>query len=236
MGIEDEIKLDFLRRERIGLDEAIYCAGKSDEHIAEILRQAAGRGAVMLLTRLSPAQAEAIPTELRAGMDYDALSRTAFAGPAPVAKGAARIAVVAAGTSDAGVAREVERTLRFYGEPCTRITDVGAAGLWRLLERIEEIRRHPVVIVLAGMEAALPTVIGGLIPSVVIAVPTSVGYGVGEGGKAAMRSVLSSCAQGLLAVNIDNGFGAACAAMRVLRAMGPRETPGGGFPTDAPRG
>lgn len=222
MGIEDEIKLDFLRRERIGLDEAVYCAGKSDAHIAEILRQAEARGAAMLLTRLSPAQVEAIPTELQARLHYDPLSRTAFAGEVPAPTGASRVAVVAAGTSDAGVAREVERTLAFYGEPCTRITDVGAAGLWRLLERVEEIRRHPVVIVLAGMEAALPTVVGGLIPSVVIAVPTSVGYGVGEGGKAAMRSVLTSCAQGLLAVNIDNGFGAACAAMRVLRAFSPR--------------
>lgn len=226
MGIEDEIKLDFLRRERIGLDEAIYCAGKSDAHIAEILRQGAARRATLLLTRLSAAQAEAIPAELRGDLDYDPLSRTALAGPLPALGALSRVAVVAAGTSDAGVAREVERTLRFYGEPCTRITDVGAAGLWRLMERLDEIRRHPVVVVLAGMEAALPTVLGGLIPSVLIAVPTSVGYGVGEGGRTAMRAVLSSCAQGLLAVNIDNGFGAACAAMRVLRALGPADPKG----------
>jgi len=221
MSTADEIKLDFQRRERIGLDEAIYCAGKSDAHIAEILRQGAARAAPLLLTRFSAEQFAAIPEELRGSLDYDPLSRTAIFGePRPVAA-SARVVAVAAGTSDAGVAREVERTLRFHGEPCTRITDVGAAGIWRLMDRLEEIRRYPVVVVLAGMEAALPTVLGGLVPGVVIAVPTSVGYGVGEGGRAAMLSVLTSCAQGLLAVNIDNGFGAACAALRVLRAIGP---------------
>jgi pyridinium-3,5-biscarboxylic acid mononucleotide synthase len=129
--------------------------------------------------------------------------------------------VIAAGTSDVYVSREAARTLRYYGQPNVEITDVGVAGLWRLLERIEEIRRMPVVIAVAGMDAALPTVLGGLVPSVVIGVPTSVGYGVASGGEAALRAMLASCAPGLVVMNIDNGYGAACAALRILRAIGP---------------
>ena len=114
--------------------------------------------------------------------------------------------------------REAARTLRFYGEPAVEINDVGVAGLWRLLERIEEIRKMKVVIAVAGMDAALPTVIGGLVSSVVIGVPTSVGYGVATGGETALRAMLASCSPGLVVTNIDNGFGAACAALRILRA------------------
>jgi NCAIR mutase (PurE)-related protein len=124
---------------------------------------------------------------------------------------------VAAGTSDVAVGREAARTLRFYGEPAVEINDVGVAGLWRLLERVEEMRKMKVVIAVAGMDAALPTVIGGLVSSVVIGVPTSVGYGVASGGETALRSMLASCSPGLLVTNIDNGFGAACAALRILR-------------------
>jgi NCAIR mutase (PurE)-related protein len=221
MSAELDIQLDLLRPERIGLHEAIYSSGKSDAHLAEILRQAASRSMPLLLTRLSPAQFDAVPEALRGSLDYDPSSRTAIFGAVPTPSAPARVAVVAAGTSDAAVASEIERTLRFHGEACVRIMDVGAAGLWRLMARLEEIRSFPVVVVVAGMEAALPTVLGGLIGSVLIAVPTSVGYGVGAGGAAAMNSVLTSCAQGLLAVNIDNGFGAACAALRVLHAMTP---------------
>jgi NCAIR mutase (PurE)-related protein len=221
MSVDQDIQLDLLRPERIGLHEAIYSAGKSDAHLAEILRQAAARSVPLLLTRLSAAQVDAIPDPLRAALDYDPLSRTGVFGAAPTPTEPPRVAVVAAGTSDAAVAVEIERTLRFHGEACVRIMDVGAAGLWRLMARLDEIRSYPVVVVVAGMEAALPTVLGGLVGSVLIAVPTSVGYGVGAGGAAAMNAVLSSCAQGLLAVNIDNGFGAACAALRVLHAMKP---------------
>ena len=104
------------------------------------------------------------------------------------------------------------------GKTCTRIEDVGVAGLWRLLERIEELRRHPVVIAVAGMEGALFSVVGGLVGSVVVAVPTAVGYGVAAGGELALRAALASCAPGLMVVNVDNGYSAACAALRILRA------------------
>ena len=128
------------------------------------------------------------------------------------------VAVVAAGTSDVPVAREALRTLHYQGRGATLIADVGVAGLWRLTQRVEEIRAHLVVIVAAGMDAALPSVVGGLVASPVIAVPTSVGYGVAEGGHTALNSVLASCAPGITVVNIDNGYGAACAALRLLHA------------------
>jgi pyridinium-3,5-biscarboxylic acid mononucleotide synthase len=125
---------------------------------------------------------------------------------------------VTAGTSDIPVAQEAARTLRFHGHEAANIPDVGVAGLWRLLARLEELRAMPVVIVAAGMDAALPSVVAGLVAGAVIAVPTSVGYGVAAGGRAALHAVLASCAPGLTVVNIDNGYGAACAALRILRA------------------
>jgi len=223
MGAEQDIKLDFQRAERVGLDEAIFCAGKSQDHLAAILDEAARRSAPLLLTRLSVEQVAALPPQHRDVLDHDPLSRTAFFGrPAPLVTEKPNVAVVCAGTSDAAVGREAERTLRFHGQPCTRVTDVGVAGLWRLTERLEELRRHPVLILVAGMDAALATVAGGLVSSVVIGVPTSVGYGVATGGHTALNSMLASCAQGVTVVNIDNGFGAACAALRVLKAMGQR--------------
>ena len=117
------------------------------------------------------------------------------------------------------MARAALRPLAYHGETATLIADVGVAGLWRLMRRLEEIRTHPVIIAAAGMDAALPSVLGGRVESAIIAVPTSVGYGVASGGRAALDALLSSCAPGLSVVNIDNGYGAACAALRLLRAM-----------------
>jgi NCAIR mutase (PurE)-related protein len=133
--------------------------------------------------------------------------------------GEAEIAIVTAGTSDVPVAREALRTLRYNGMNATTVFDVGVAGIWRLLDRIEEIRQFPVLIVSAGMDAALPTVLGGLYDGLIIAVPTSVGYGVATGGTTALNSILASCAPGVVTVNIDNGYGAACAALKTLRAV-----------------
>jgi len=217
----EELKLDFARKDRIGFEEAILCPGKTTEHLATILDQAAARGASLLLTRMSPEQLAALKPEHKEHVDYEPVSRTAYFGarPIPEPTGAARVAVVAAGTSDAFVTREITRTLRYAGEAAATFVDVGLAGLWRVMERIETIASHPVVIVVAGMDAALPTVVGGLVGSVVFAVPTSNGYGVAAGGESALRAVLASCSPGLAVLNIDNGYGAACAALRVLRAV-----------------
>jgi len=129
------------------------------------------------------------------------------------------VAVVSGGSSDVPVASEVVETLGFYGISSLTINDVGVAGLWRLTERLDEIRAHKIVICIAGMDAALPTVLGGLISSAIIAVPTSVGYGMAKDGETALRSLLVSCSPGICVVNIDNGYGAACAAVRMLNQL-----------------
>jgi NCAIR mutase (PurE)-related protein len=206
--------LDVPRAERIGFGEAVFCAGKSAAQIDAILDDAAGRRLPMLLTRLDDDKYRAL--RHASALDYDALSRTAYAGDATPAADYG-IAIVTAGTSDVPVAREAVRTLAFYGFGAAQIDDVGVAGLWRLMRRIEELRAYKIVIVVAGMDAALPTVLGGLIPGCIIAVPTSVGYGVATGGRAALDAMLASCAPGVVVVNIDNGYGAACGAMRVAR-------------------
>ncbi len=217
MTLHKDIMLDFAREARTGLDEAVFCAGKTVAHIAEILRQVENRKARILLTRLEPDQFSLLPTSQQEQIDYEPLSRTGyFSTPHPVAE-TRRVAVVAAGTSDVAVAREAARTLTYYGEVPAEISDVGVAGLWRLLERLEEIRSMKVVIAVAGMDAALPTVVGGLLGAPVIGVPTSVGYGASEGGQTALKAMLASCSPGLTVTNIDNGYGAACAALRILR-------------------
>lgn len=210
---------DRSRRQRMGLDEAVFCAAKSIPQIQHILADAAHRGDGLLLTRLGAEQVQGLDAATREQLDYDPESRTAFFGPEPALRpGEPRVAVVTAGTSDVGVAREAVRTLRHAGEPASEVHDVGVAGLWRLMERVDELAAFPVLIVAAGMDAALPSVVGGLVPGAVIAVPTSAGYGVAAGGETALRSVLASCAPGISVVNIDNGYGAACAALRILGA------------------
>jgi NCAIR mutase (PurE)-related protein len=216
-----EVKLDFQRKERIGFEEAILCPGKTREHLETILDTAAAKDRPLLLTRMTRAQVDALRPDQRQRLDYEELSRTAFFGPvaAPAPSRPSRVAIVAAGTSDAFVTREITRTLAYAGERATEFVDVGVAGMWRVMERIDAIRAHAVVIVVAGMDAALPTVVGGLVGSVVFAVPTSNGYGVAAGGESALRAVLASCSPGLAVLNIDNGYGAACAALRVLHAL-----------------
>lgn len=214
----EEFVLDESRAARLGFGEAIYAAGKSVPQLSAILDHAGARGSALLLTRLDAAGLAALPERQRRRIDYDPVSRTAFFGdPAPCSL-APRVVVVTAGSSDIPVAREATRSLAFEGEAALEVADIGVAGLWRLMRRLDELRSYPVLIVAAGMDAALPSVIAGLLPGVVIAVPTSVGYGVAAGGRAALDAILASCAPGIVTVNIDNGYGAACAALRILRA------------------
>jgi len=212
---DDQIKLDWERRRRLGFDEAVFCSGKSTAQLTAILDQVAAAEERMLLTRLDQAAFSALPDIHRSALDHDPVSRTAFFG-APIQVNARRAAVVTAGTSDVPVAAEAVRTLEFNGIGSLAIHDVGVAGLWRLVERIDEIKALPVVIVVAGMDGALPSVVGGLAPGLVIAVPTSVGYGAARHGETALNAALASCAPGLVVCNIDNGYGAACAAIRAL--------------------
>jgi pyridinium-3,5-biscarboxylic acid mononucleotide synthase len=214
-----EVNFDFQRRERIGLSEAVFCIGKTPEQIGEAIKLAQAHGVPLLLTRLAPETFATLPLPAPASLDYDPLSRTAIFGPWRAPAGQPVLAVVTAGTSDLPVAREALRTLAFYGVPAREIADVGVAGLWRILKHEGELRRYPAVIVVAGMEGALFSVVGGLVGGVVIAVPTSTGYGAARGGETALHAALASCAPGVVTVNIDNGYGAACAAIRMLGAQ-----------------
>lgn len=212
-----ELVLDTGRASRQGFPEVVFCEGKTDRQVVEamrVLKQAHGRA---MGTRLAADRAAAVKRGLR-GAKYDPVGRLVMAGTLPrPAKGAARVAVVCAGTSDLPVAREASGTLAFLGHRVEEITDVGVAGIHRLMDRRDRLEAADVVIAVAGMEGALPSVVGGMVGCPVIAVPTSVGYGAALEGIAALLGMLTSCASGLTVVNIDNGFGAAVAAHRILR-------------------
>lgn len=214
--------LDWEREKRTGVAEAVLCEGKSVAQLEGILAEAGERR--LLLTRLDEEKLAKLAAGVRAGLDYDPLSRTAFHG-APRAPAIAGAGVVCAGTSDLPVAREAARSLLFAGFAAPVVADVGVAGLWRLMKRLDDIRAFKVVVAVAGMEGALFSVIAGLVEAPVIAVPTSVGYGVAAGGRASLRSALATCATGVVVVNIDNGYGGACAAIRILRHAAPAPPP-----------
>ena len=202
------ILFDHARTARIGLPEAVFCEGK---------RFGRGSGHAVLFTRLAPEVFARVPEEVRSRYDYHALSRTAFGESMPRRRG--RVAVVSAGTADGFVTWEAARTLEYLGIEHRVFEDCGVAGLWRLAERLDEINSFDAVIVVAGLDAALASVLGGLTPKPVFGVPTSVGYGVAKGGDSALSSMLCSCAPGVGVLNIDNGYGAACAAARVVNAL-----------------
>jgi len=217
----DEFRLDWERAERCGTSEAVLCEPKSAAQIDAIVAHASELDRRLLLTRLGPRKFARLSADVRDALDYDEATRTAILGGLPASSGIGRVAIVCGGTSDLAVAGEALRTLAFAGEKAMLLADVGVAGLWRLMERLPEIRRHRVVIAIAGMEGALFSVLAGLVPCAVIAVPTSVGYGVSKGGRTALNAALASCASGLAVVNIDNGFGAAHAALRILGVEAP---------------
>jgi NCAIR mutase (PurE)-related protein len=219
--------MDWEREARTGVAEAVYAPGKPLSCLAGLLEKAAEEKRRLLVTRLSAEACAALPAKLIGILNYDALSQTAILGEiAPAPK--ARVAVVSAGMADSKVAHEVGRTLAFAGVGSRQISDVGVAGLWRLMARLEDIRAYPVVVVVAGMEGAIFSVLAGLISAPMIAVPTSNGYGVSSGGQLALHSALGSCAPGVVVVNIDNGFGAAQAALRIVNSLRLAEAACGG--------
>ena len=214
------IKFDHHRKARIGLPESVFCEPKSAAMLDEIIAQLTkNTGHPTLFTRLDEAKYAALDPALAARMDYHPLSRTAYLNGVHHDEGPGRIVIITAGTSDLPVAWEALRTLQHLGLQGTLIPDVGVAGIWRLEERLEEINAHEVIIAVAGMDGAMISVIGGLSSRPVIGVPTSVGYGVSAQGTTALNSMLTSCSPGVVVVNIDNGYGAACAASRVLRGV-----------------
>ncbi|MDR3153236.1 MAG: nickel pincer cofactor biosynthesis protein LarB [Deltaproteobacteria bacterium] len=213
---------DHDRPGRIGLPEAVFSEGKTPEDLRSLLeRFRRGCGRPVLFTRLAPGFFAGLPEDLRAAYDYDPVSRTAFGESLPERDPRLDCAVVSAGSSDSPVAREAARTLRYLGFRARLYEDSGVAGLWRLSGRLEEINSHKAVIAVAGLDAALASVLGGLTPRPVVAVPTSVGYGLARNGESALASMLLSCSPGITVVNIDNGYGAACAAARILNLLDP---------------
>lgn len=210
--------IDHQRALRQGFPEVIYGAGKTAEQICEIATRIAARGDAVLVTRITSDAARQLQATLDAVRVND-VGRTAYRqGTAEPARGVGTVAIVTAGTSDLPVAEEAAVTLDALGNCTSRITDVGVAGIHRVLARREELASARVVIVIAGMDGALPSVIGGLVAAPVIAVPTSVGYGASFLGVAPLLTMLNSCAAGVTVVNIDNGFGAAVAASRITHS------------------
>ena len=211
-------RVDHHRALRQGVPEVILGAGKTAEQIVGVARRLQQVGENVLVTRLNPELAQAV-LEAMPELVYSAMGRTAsLVQRPPIPREGPPVAVVTAGTSDIPVAEEALETLRLSGVPTQTVFDVGVAGLHRLLASIETLSRARALIVVAGMEGALPSVVGGLVAAPVIAVPTSIGYGTAFGGVAALLGMLTSCASGITVVNIDNGFGAAMAVIRMLEA------------------
>jgi len=212
----DFAKVDLQRRERCGLPEVIFGQGKTPAQIVKIARVLQQSGEPVLATRLEPAAAKALKKAFPK-IKVHPVARVATLGKLPALKG--RVTVCAAGTSDLPVAEEATVTAEYFGNHVERIYDVGVAGLHRLLDKVDRIRAADVILAVAGMEGALPSVIGGLVDKPVIAVPTSIGYGANMQGLTALCGMLTSCSSGITVVNIDNGFGAAYAATQITRML-----------------
>jgi NCAIR mutase (PurE)-related protein len=210
--------IDHHRALRHGFPEVVLAEGKTTEQVAEIAGRIAARGDGFLVTRANDNVRSALRNRID-GIEINELGRTAYLPPdKPVPQGTGTVLIITAGTSDLPVAEEAAVTSRALGNCVERLTDVGVAGIHRLLSRSDVLTRAAVVIVVAGMEGALPSVVGGIVRVPVIAVPTSVGYGASFNGIAALLGMLNSCAAGVTVVNIDNGFGAAYAASRITHS------------------
>lgn len=208
--------IDHHRNLRTGYPEAVFCQGKKPEQIAAIMKELAEKNKNVIGTRATKVDYEAVKRVLpKAAFHEDARMIVVMEEPAPRREGI--IAIVTAGTADIPVAEEAAVTARALGNKVDRIYDVGVAGIHRLFAKLDRIRSANVVIVVAGMEGALASVVGGLVERPVIAVPTSIGYGANLGGISALLSMLNSCANGVGIVNIDNGFGAAYLASNINR-------------------
>lgn len=224
-SLEAFANLDFHRRERTGIPEAVLAEGKTHEQVASLMKKMVETAGVALATRVTPTGAEFVRKAIPAGytVEYNEIARTFVASERNWKKGAKGgvIAILAAGTSDVPVAEEARVTAETMG--CRTITfyDVGVAGIHRLVAPLREIGSEEIgaVVVVAGMEGALPTVVRGLVAVPVIGVPTSVGYGFGGRGEAALMTMLQSCAPGLTVVNIDNGFGAGATAALIANRL-----------------
>lgn len=221
--VSNYAQIDYGRKKRTGASEVIYGAGKTAQQIEGIILNMQENGQNNILaTRVSEEKYTYLKNKFK-DFTYDPLSQIFYAMPDEVKLNNGRICVICAGTSDLGVSNEAAITARFLGNEVVQITDVGVAGIHRLFNRLEEIQSCNVIIVIAGMEGALASVVAGLVDKPVVAVPTSVGYGANFKGLSALLSMLNSCASGISVVNIDNGYGAACMAHKINCLAGKRD-------------
>ena len=207
--------IDHDRENRNGFPEVVYGAEKSIGDLSKIMEHFVSKEKNVLVTKLQEKKVKALLKDYPEA-DHDLEAGIFILNPLKKIAGSAEVGIISAGTSDIRVVNEAFHTLRFMGVKAEKIKDVGVAGIHRLLSRVEELKKFKVLIVVAGFEGALPTVVGGLLPQPIIAVPAAVGYGVSKGGKAALNSMLASCANGITVVNINNGYGAAMATLRIL--------------------
>ncbi|MEQ3551403.1 nickel pincer cofactor biosynthesis protein LarB [Pseudonocardia nematodicida] len=217
--VGDFARLDLGRAQRRGHGEAVFCEGKTAEQVRAIAAELVARGARTLFTRASPEHAAAVHS-VAADAVYEPEARLLAWPPAPPSPTGGAVVVLAAGTSDLPVAREASLTATHLGRRTELIADVGVAGLHRVLGQLEVLRAARAIVVAAGMDGALPTVVAGLVSAPVVAVPTSVGYGASFGGVAALLTMLNACAPGVAVVNIDNGYGAGHLAAQIAAPHG----------------
>lgn len=214
----DNHNIDHDREDRIGFQEVVYGESKSVEDLSHILENFISNGKNVLITKLQKDKASIFLKKYADSM-YDEPSGIFILKPLNEIAKKNEVAIISAGTSDIHVSNEVFYTLKYMGVNAIKINDVGVAGVHRLMAKLEVLRSFKILVVIAGFEGALPTVIGGLLPQPIIAVPTDIGYGVAKGGHVALNAMLSSCANGICVVNINNGYGAAMSAVRILNLI-----------------
>ena len=214
-----DINFDFDRQNRIGFIEAIWGEHKNVDQLIKICEQVLDKNELVFITRINFDKAKLILETYKNAEFYREASCLIIGKNFKNLSTNKKVAIVAGGTSDLSVSLEAKLALEVHGITCKTFIDVGVAGIHRLFNNLEDINKFDVIIVCAGMEGALPTVLGGLIPQPIIAVPISVGYGASKNGFAALNSMLSSCAPGISVMNIDNGYGAAMAALRIIKII-----------------
>ncbi len=213
-----DIRFDFDRQNRLGLIEAIWGEHKSVAQLKKVAKEVLEKGEFVFITRINESKAKSLQDIYSNAIFINDANCLVIGENANKVVSKKSVAIVSGGSSDLKVSLEVKTALEIYGIKCETFLDVGVAGVHRLFSQIDEINKHDLIVVCAGMEGALATVIGGLLPQPIIGVPVSVGYGVSKDGMVALNSMLASCSPGIMVMNIDNGYGAAMAALRILRS------------------
>ncbi len=212
-----DIRYDFNRQNRLGIIEAVWGEHKSVEQLKKVTKEILKKGEFVFITRINESKAKCLQDIYSNAIFIKDADCLVIGENANKVESEKTVAIVTGGSSDLKVSLEVKTALEIYGISCETFIDVGVAGIHRLLSQIDKINKHDLIIVCAGMEGALATVIGGLLPQPIIGVPVSVGYGVSKDGMVALHSMLASCSPGIMVMNIDNGYGAAMAALRIIR-------------------